>query len=81
MCAPRTNLAALHASISPHGPWTIDHGFWIETGFGTNGYILSERASQEEQNGVNISFITPSSRGGGGGGGGVGREGVKGPQK
>ena len=43
-------------------PWTIVHGFWPETEKFDIGQkrIPSERASQEEQNGANFSFIAPS---------------------
>ena len=44
-------------------PWTIVHGFRPENEnfeFGKK-MISSERASQEEQNGANFSFLAPSS--------------------
>ena len=44
-------------------PWTIVHGFRPENenfDFGKQ-MISSQRASQEEQNGANFSFIAPSS--------------------
>ena len=47
-------------------PWVIVHGFWPKSekfDSGKKKRIPSERASQEEQNGANFSFIAPSSVG------------------
>ena len=47
------------SSISVKTPYYIVHGFWPKSD-GIDFGKQAERASQEEQNGVNFSFIAPS---------------------